>query len=277
MPPNTALAAFGFTDLESLLYTELLRQAPATGYRLSQRVGKAPANVYQALKVMEQKGVVLGSSSGEPVTYTPIPPVELFASLKRDFDQRHADAFKTLSAVYQPTRSEDFFQLRSVQHVIERARSMIAEAKEIVLFDLFPAVFDLFADDLEAARARGVVVAGLAYREEHAGPTVPFNRDAAQFVGQVWPGLGVLVVVDGSQQLMAQFSLDMEHVLNGIWSDSVFQSCIFHSYVAAHIRLTALRQDPSDPLQGLSLQRSRPPGLRMLMAGEVQAVLPEAE
>jgi sugar-specific transcriptional regulator TrmB len=121
MQPNTALSAFGFTDLESSLYTELLRQAPATGYRLSQRVGKAPANVYQALKVMEQKGVLLASNSNDPVTYTPIPPAELFASLKRDFERRHTEALTSLSAVYQPTRAEDFFQLRSVPHVIARA------------------------------------------------------------------------------------------------------------------------------------------------------------
>ncbi|MEG8038511.1 helix-turn-helix domain-containing protein [Sphingomonas sp. LR60] len=266
MPPNTALSAFGFTDLESSLYTELLRQAPATGYRLSQRVGKAPANVYQALKVMEQKGVLLASNSSDPVTYTPIPPAELFASLRRDFDRRHTEALSSLSAVYQPTRAEEFFQLRSVAHVVERVRAMIAEAREIVLFDLFPAVFDLFAEDMEAARARGVTVAGIAYREEHAGPTVPFNREAASFVGEGWPGVGVLVVADGAQQLMAQLSLDMEHVLNGLWSDSIFQSCFLHSYVAAHIRLVAFRADPSDPLRELSLQQAQPPGLQMLMA-----------
>ncbi|KTT75020.1 TrmB family transcriptional regulator [Sphingomonas endophytica] len=266
MSANTALSAFGFTDLESTLYTELLRAAPATGYRLSQRVGKAPANVYQALKVMEQKGVLLASHGGDAVTYSPIPPAELFAALKRDFDQRHADAFKALTAVYQPTRSEDVFQLRSVQHVVERARAMIVEAREIVLFDLFPTIFDLFADDLAAARARGVTVAGIAYRPEHAGPTVPFNPEAAEFVGDRWPGIGVMIVADGAQHLMAQLSLDRAHVLNGLWSDSIFQSVTFHSYVAAHIRLVAFRSDPSDPLRTLSLQKAQPPGLQMLMA-----------
>jgi sugar-specific transcriptional regulator TrmB len=270
MSPNNALSAFGFTELEATLYHELLQQAPATGYRLSQRVAKAPANVYQALRVMEQKGAVLAAVSGDSVTYAPVPPADLFAALKRDFEGRHGEAFEMLSAVYRPKRSENFFQLQQVQHVVERARSMIADAKEIVLFDVFPAVFDLFAADLEAARARGVVVAGLCYREEHESPTVPFNRDAAQLVGELWPGLGILLVIDGAQQLLAQISLDMNHVLNGIWSDSIFQSCVFHSYVAAQIRLVAQRRDPSDKLNHLSLQSARPPGLRMLMEGGLQ-------
>lgn len=267
MSPNNALSAFGFTELEAMLYHELLQQSPATGYRLSQRVAKAPANVYQALRVMEQKGAVLASVNGDSVTYAPVPPADLFAALKRDFDSRHSDAFEMLSTVYRPKRSENFFQLQQVPHVIERARSMIAEAQEIVLFDVFPAIFDLFAADLAAARARGVMVAGLCYREEHASPTVPFNRDAARFVGELWPGLGILLVVDGAQQLVAQISLDMNHVLNGIWSDSIFQSCVFHSYVAAQIRLVAQRDDPTDRLPPLSLQSARPPGLRMLMDG----------
>jgi predicted transcriptional regulator len=267
MSPNNALSAFGFTELEAMLYHELLQQAPATGYRLSQRVAKAPANVYQALRVMEQKGAVLAADDGDSVTYAPVPPANLFAALQRDFERRHSDAFEMLSAVYRPKRSENFFQLQQVQHVIERVRSMIAEAKEIVLFDVFPAIFDMFAADFAAARARGVIVAGLCYRAEHQGPTVPFNRDAAKFVGELWPGLGILLVVDGSQQLVAQISLDMQHVLNGIWGDSIFQSCVFHSYVAAQIRLVAQREDPSDALAYLSLQSARPPGLRILMEG----------
>jgi len=38
---DALLAPFGFTDLESRLYCELLKHAPATGYRLAQLVGKA--------------------------------------------------------------------------------------------------------------------------------------------------------------------------------------------------------------------------------------------
>src|SRR4051794_36879141 len=60
---DTLLLGFGYTELESRLYCDLLRHGPAGGYRLAQRIGKAAANVYQALKSMERKGAI-GRSEG---------------------------------------------------------------------------------------------------------------------------------------------------------------------------------------------------------------------
>lgn len=56
-----SLMGFGFTEMESKLYCELLRSGPASGYRLAQRISKAAANVYQALKTLAQKGAITAS------------------------------------------------------------------------------------------------------------------------------------------------------------------------------------------------------------------------
>ena len=56
MTAEMALTSFGFTDSESRLYCELLRNGPSSGYRIAQIVGKAPANAYQSLRSLAQKG-----------------------------------------------------------------------------------------------------------------------------------------------------------------------------------------------------------------------------
>lgn len=58
---------------------------------------------------------------------------------------------------------------------------------------------------------------------------------------------------------------DDARVLSGMWSDSNFLACALHSSLAAEIRLTAMRADPTDPLKPISLLRSFPPGLRQLL------------
>ncbi|PXA90081.1 hypothetical protein DMC47_28010 [Nostoc sp. 3335mG] len=261
-----ALTSFGFTELESRLYCELLRSGAASGYRLAQRVGKAAANVYQALNTLTQKGAVFVSDDLEDKrTYSPISPQHLMKILQESFEERHADALAKLESVYAPQSDERVYSIHSVQQIFERARTMLESATEIVLIDCFPEIFDLLREEIEAVRARGVRVAGIAYRPDYAGPDMPLNREAAAQLPSRWPGLGMIIVADGSQYLVAQLSRDMTDVLNGVWTDSVFLSCIFHSSVVADIRLVALRGDTSDPRGDLSFQASAPPGLRSFL------------
>lgn len=265
--PEIALTSLGFTDLESRVYCDLLRNGPASGYRLSQRLGKAPANIYQTLGTLTHKGAVLVSDDvSEKRTYNPLPPNQLVSILQQSFQRRARGALAALEHVHKPASDERVYTINSVAQVLERARGMLAKAESIVLFDFFPQIYDLLREEVDAARARGITVAGIAYDERHAVAFMPLNRESTDLVASRWPGLGLLLVADGCEQLIAQLSKDMTRVLNAIWTDSVFLSCTFHSALAADIRLVALRADPTDPLRALSLQGSTPPGLHHLLS-----------
>lgn len=272
--PESALISFGFNQLESIVYYELLRQSPATGYRLAQRVGRAPANIYQTLKALLQKGAVLiESDAADAVSYRPVPPEQLFASLRTGYLARADSALDVLSNVHQPPVQEFLAQLRTASQVIEQARSMLGRAKRTVLFDCMPELYDVLRADFNGARDRGVKVVGIAYRREDAGPIMPFKGEPVQAVGERWPGLGLILVTDAAEQLVAQISRDMTEALNAVYSDSAFQSAIMHGLLHADIRLVALRTElgaalPSSPLDAFSLRASEPPGLAALMRGE---------
>lgn len=273
MEPETALTAFGFNQLESVVYCELLRQSPATGYRLAQRVGRVPANVYQSLKALMQKGAIIEESDAANATsYVPVPPDQLFASLRRQFAMRSETALAALDQVHRPPDQDTLAQLRTASQVVERARSMIDGAREIVLFDMMPELQDLLAPEIRAARARGVLVGGIAYRREDAGDTMPFKGEPEGSVARRWPGLGLILVSDASQQMVAQISTDMTGVLNAVYSDSPFLSCIMHGLLQADIRLVALRTETpngvaASPLDAFTLRAARPPGLQAMLKG----------
>jgi sugar-specific transcriptional regulator TrmB len=261
-----SLMSFGFTEMESKLYCELLRSGPASGYRLAQRIAKAAANVYQALKTLAQKGAITASEGmGEATTYSPTPPDELLSMLRQTFEARQIAARATLENIRKPASDERVYSVPSVALVFERARSMLAQAENIVLIDFFPSIHDLLAPELDAARARGVTVGGIAYDPRHVDPRMPLNHESIDLVVSRWAGQGMMLVIDGRQLLLAQLSYDLTTVLNAVWTDSAFLSCIFHSGLAADIRLVAMRSDPSDPMQILTLQQSRPLGLDQIL------------
>jgi sugar-specific transcriptional regulator TrmB len=51
------LMEFSFSGLEAEIYTFLLRDSPATGYRVAQALGKPVANTYKAIESLQNKGV----------------------------------------------------------------------------------------------------------------------------------------------------------------------------------------------------------------------------
>lgn len=262
--PQSLLAPFGFTELESRLYLELMRHAPATGYRLAQIVGKAPANTYQALAGLERKGAVVATES-EPKTYHPVAPTELFAGLRRSFDTAAQQAVSELKAMHPPIPEDRLYRIKSVTQALERARALIESAEGIILFDLFPEPLAMLHDALVSATERGVTVAGLVYRQPADAPYTQVLAVSALYAAERWPGLQLSVIADAREVLLALIAHGGDQLLQGLWSDSPYLACIHHSGLSAEIRLSARPDRGRDPLARLSLLKIRPQGLKRLL------------
>lgn len=261
--PESTLASLGFTEIEAAIYCELLRGPPATGYRLAKAIGKAPANTYQALAGLTSKGAVM-SDDGQAKAYRATPPTELLTGLQRTFEASRNEAQAALEALHAPTEDDRIYQLKSPAQIYERAEGMIAGAREILLFDLFPEPLARLESALRQAQARGVVVAGLIYG---AAPDLPFPVVAMRnraIVAERWPGLQLSLVTDASEHLVALLAPDGQTARHGVWSDSVYLACLKHSGLAAEIQISAA-PDAESPLNGLSLLRAYPSGLSRLI------------
>ena len=261
---ESLLPEFGFTELESRLYTQLLRLGPVTGYRLAQQVGKAPANTYQALAALERKGAVIATES-EPRTYRPIAPEELFRALKHKFDTAAHAAVDALNAVHAPIQEDRLYRITTLEQVVLRAHTLIESAEQIILFDLFAQPLTMLRDALTAAHDRGVVVAGLVYESPRPAPYLQVPVSAKDFVTKHWPGLQLSLIADAREVLLALLDEPSEAVLQGFWSDSAYLACVHHSGLAAEIRLAAADREQHDPLAHLSLLAARPAGLKRLV------------
>jgi len=256
------LTSFGFTEMESRLYAELLKRGPATGYALGKALGKATANAYQALNSLVRKGAV-NEDDGDPKSFSPVPPAELFAALRGEFSSKAQHAETAFSQIYARSSEQRLYQLRTLTQAVERARAIARDAREILLFDLFPLPFDLLKDELEAAQARGVTVAGLVYGDGDVRFSAVIGPGDS-FSGDNWPGLQMSVIADGREVLVALISKDGGNLTQGYWSDSPFIACLHHNGLASELRMAALAPNGGDPLERLSLLSSMPPGLRAL-------------
>lgn len=261
---EAGLRALGFTELEARIYCTLLQAGPSTGYRLAKLCGKAPPNVYQALGHLTQKGVVL-AEEGEPSAYRATAPSEVLAALKASFELARTAADEALRSLARPADDDRIYQIAEAGQVVERARAMLSSARQIVLFDLFPAPLEALRGDLANCAARGVTVAGLVYGESAEIAGVTQRRATAEArVATDWPGQQLTLVVDGQEHLVALMAEGLAGVHRALWSDSAYLSCLQHSGLSAEIRLTGRDGSVADPLAVLSLFASAPAGLAAL-------------
>ena len=186
-------------------------------------------------------------------------------ALQRAFDASRRKAQTALESLHAPVEDDRIYQLKTPAQIYERAEAMIAGAKEILLFDLFPEPLALLEPALRKAQARGVVVAGLVYGTP---PKLPFPVAVAHsstIVADRWPGLQLSVVVDACEHLVALLSPDGLTARHGVWSDSVYLACLKHSGLASEIQLSAVEAEADLPLGELSLLRAYPSGLARLI------------
>ncbi len=232
----SVLVPLGFTETEALVYGQLLRQPDQTGYSLSKAINKGQPVTYAALAGLENKGgVIVGMGSAK--VYRATPPDELLAVLREKFERRCALAQERLARPVDAATSEDLFQLKTVDQVIQRARAMARSATSTLLFEMLPGFADLQSDFGEAAGRPGVEVVGLVFRpEDHIEGARTVLAPRADYIRRVWRQDVLIVIVDAKQVLIA--SLDAEGALSrAVWTDSLFFSVLFHNAIAADLVL----------------------------------------
>lgn len=265
------LQALGFTETEALIYGYLVENSPATGYRISHAIGKQPANTYRALRSLEDKGAII-IESGKSKLCQAVPPDEILDNLEKQFRQHRLDAKRELQALPSPSVYAGVFHLKSVEQVIQRAKTMVSEARAIVLCDLSPGPCAEMADVLREAAASGVLVACHVYAEEEIEGVHTLHMRGFDLASVDWPGQQISVVVDSLEHVLGLLAKDMQSVHEAVWSSSNFLSCMHHNNLVGELiaigpqsKYSGPADDASELLNNIPLRQFRPPGLETLI------------
>lgn len=168
MPDLIKLKELGFSQYEITCYLTLVSNHPINGSRLSKLSGIARSRIYDVLRKMGRRGLVMEVDSGQ---YVPLPPDELLKRLKSRFHTNIDELKKQLDQVAQETSIEYIWSLRGYTNVIAKAREIIAAARRELYVRLFPQAGELLEPDLKKAQTNGVVIRYIAMGE------IPLNFD----------------------------------------------------------------------------------------------------
>jgi HTH-type transcriptional regulator, sugar sensing transcriptional regulator len=236
-----ALMELGLTGLEAEIYAFLLRESPATGYRVAQAIGKPAANTYKALEGLAAKGAV-SATEGASRQYRAAPWEELLSQIERRQTASRERAAIALARLPRGGEDDRVYEIGSRAQVMERARAMIGRAGELILGDLFPGAAAELAGDLAAAASRGTEVVLKVYEPvEVPGARLIVRERGHEIYGQV-PGDLMDLSVDGREALLAFLRTGPEGVHQALWTASALLTSRLHAALVHELILTDLKQ-----------------------------------
>lgn len=234
------LMGLGFTELEAQIYVFLMREAPVTGYRVAQGLGKAVANTYKAIESLRNKGAVL-VDDGENRLCRPVPASELLGRLERAYRDETEKTLRALSEINVPAGDDRVYHLSTAEQVFERCRRMLEQCRTIALLDVFPLPLEVLRADLEAAAARGLVVGAKVYAPASLKGVRVISHARGGEIQKRWPGQWLNILIDGTEHLMAFLTRDGKGVHQAVWSGSPYLSFVYHSAFSSELLFTLLR------------------------------------
>jgi sugar-specific transcriptional regulator TrmB len=236
------LAGVGLTGLEASAYVALLREPGTTAYRVAQMIGKPPPNTYKAIDALLAKGAVVADDSSGSRTYAALPINEYLNAKRRTLDTQQQEIEQSLADVAVETVEHGIFRLATIDQVYERCRTMIAEAKWLVLIDAFPGPLGELAKEARSAARRGVDV----FIKPYAPISIPgcdvLDASAGAPQLKIWNGDWLNVVADCSESVQAFLKKDGTGIFAASWCRNPYLGMLDFNGMASEFILTRIMQ-----------------------------------
>jgi len=211
------LGELGFSGAEAAVYVALLQEPKATGYRIARLAGKPVPNTYKALDALHKKGAIIVDESGRGRTYTALPVHEFFEGMKRRLDTMRANLEHELRELSAGAVEGGIYQLNTPDQVYGRAKTLLREAKSVVLVDIFPQPLEHLRSDLETAAKRGVHVWAMIYLPgDIPGCEVIAPKQPAVHL-EIWKADWMNIIVDSREALYSLLKKDESGVHRAVW------------------------------------------------------------
>jgi predicted transcriptional regulator len=223
------LEDIGFNQVEATVYLALLRGSSQTGYKIASSVGKSRSNVYQALKTLEQKGVIVQlQANGNNKQFRAVPIEQVLEQKENDFQVKKEMISAAFSHLQQDEEDDQIYSLNTVSQVYAEAIKMVNKTKEIIFVDAGILQLSKIKSALEEATTRGVKVILL----DSNGDCQITGCNIIKYQYYVAPGKTYepwnldwfCLAADGDTFLIATFVPDKDELIYALSSSNIYIS-----------------------------------------------------
>lgn len=195
-PLRRELSRWGFSDAEVDVYLAALEAGQAPASEVARLADVSRRHVYRISERLEAVGLVDVQDQYQPTQIRAAPSEEVADIMERRqetivsaIDRRRGGSAEQIGAVE---------LIKHTATVLDRCRAMLSEAEELVFLTAPPDIVERFAEDLRAARDRGVLV-------------LVFTKDASEPSGRPLAEVASVARVREDFELFHQFALAVDY------------------------------------------------------------------
>jgi HTH-type transcriptional regulator, sugar sensing transcriptional regulator len=226
------LSRLGFSQPEARAYLALLGKNPTSGYEVAKSSGLSRGQIYETLGRLESLGAVQRTLDGK---YLALP----FREFARDKLAMVRDAIKEVEQALPQmaeTRGEAALIVSGYPNLVLRALEIVHAARRNVFLACFPPELDKLADELLAAKARGVDVNLLCYGEYDIEGLEVVRHHGIFVVRTGNGGRSFHLVADRHAGLMGVVR-EVEEETSALWSRNEYFCTSVMKYVAGDMSI----------------------------------------
>jgi HTH-type transcriptional regulator, sugar sensing transcriptional regulator len=212
------LEKLGLSSYEAKALLALMQKHPANGYEVSKLAKVPPSKIYETLKRLKNKGVIITDEQVDPVQYYPIPHEKLIHMLKQEYASTIEALEQELQEI-QPLPNIDLsWNLFGCQAVVAKIIQVIEKSSEILMLSIWPQEFGMIRGAVKMAEQRGVkVIAAIFGETEFAGPYVINLSKCGETSQKRLNSRLTTVIADSNEVVISEISESVEAV--GVWTE----------------------------------------------------------
>jgi Predicted transcriptional regulators len=156
------LEKLGLSSYEAKALVALMQKHPANGYEISKLAKIPPSKVYETLKRLKNKSLVITDEQVDPVQYYPIPHEKLVNMMRQDYVSTIEALEQELQQIEPLPNIDLSWNVMGYQAVIAKMLQVVANSSRVLMLSVWPQEFGVIREEVAKAEKRGVkVIAGI--------------------------------------------------------------------------------------------------------------------
>lgn len=198
------LKEIGFNSYEAKVYIALLKKYPATGYEISKLANIPQARTYDTLKALEQKNIVVATST-KPVSYTPIKPKQILSGYQKKMTSTLNYLEKHLPEV-KDNYNEPVITITGKHNIHDKIIEVIQNAKREIYLEIWSQDYKFFEQELLNAYNRNVEIRIVGYDNFTSRFGQVFEHAFAKDIEMSLGGRMIIMTADEKEGIVGKIS-----------------------------------------------------------------------
>jgi sugar-specific transcriptional regulator TrmB len=206
-----------FSQYEAQAYIALLTQENVSGYELAKNSGIPASKIYQVLKRLLEKEIIVALDS-EPIKYAPIPPQEVLFRLKGDYLYTFNKLGDALDNIYQKQQISNnyIWNISGKEAIMRRVTEFLDQARGQAYLSVWDEEIGEIRQAISAAYRRGVDFSIVHYGQITLGVGSEYRHGREHQIRQQRGARRIAVEIDEEKVILGHFLEDGSG--NAVWT-----------------------------------------------------------